>query len=287
MKPIVNSFILICVWTILSYAQNNGSISHSSLFGNPPDSIPKIFAKGIISVPDRYEYGVSISANYDELFYTAEKPAKGLMVMKKLDKEHWSIPETANLRGSKSWEFEAFYTPDGQKLYFSSDVNDTSRLWFSIKEKAKWSTPILLDSPVNNTPVFWATFSGDNTMYYTNLAVFKIFSSKIIDNQYKTTEIVELPFGIHPYVSRDERFMLFNGKGDIYITFKNKNDKWGDPINLGGAINTTEYIETCPSLSPDEKFIFFSRYNDLNEKSDIYWVSSIIIDHLKSVSSIK
>ena len=44
MKTIVNSFLLVYVWTILSYAQNNGSISHSSLFGNPPDSIPKIFA---------------------------------------------------------------------------------------------------------------------------------------------------------------------------------------------------------------------------------------------------
>jgi hypothetical protein len=286
MKTIISSFLLMCVCTIIGYAQDNVSIPDSTIFGNPPDSIPKIFAKGIISIPDRYEYGIAISPNYDELFFTAEKP-KGLMVMKKLNNGHWSIPETANLRGDSSWEFEAFYTPDGQKLYFASDIKDTSRLWFSTKEKTKWSTPKLLESPVNDTPVFWATFTGDNTMYYTNLAVFKIYRSQIIDNQYKKTEKVELPFGVHPYVSRDESFMLFNGKGDIYITFKNKNEKWGDPIKLGGAINTTEYDETCPSLSPDEKYIFFSRYSDLNEKSDIYWVSASIIDHLKSVNSIK
>jgi Tol biopolymer transport system component len=267
-----------CVCTLIGHAQNNVSISDSTIFGNPPDSIPKIFAKGIISIPDRYEYGLSISPNYDELFFTAEKPAKGLMVMKKLDDGHWSIPETANLRGDSSWEFEAFYTPNGQKLYFASDVKDTSRLWFSIKEKTKWSAPKLLESPVNDTPVFWATFTNNNTMYYTNLAVFKIFRSQIIDNQYKKTENVGLPFGIHPYVSKDESFILFNGKGDIYITFRDRLDKWTEPIKLGKLINTSEYDETCPSLSPDGKFIFFSRYNDLNQKSDIYWVSSSIIE---------
>ncbi|MBI5021705.1 MAG: PD40 domain-containing protein [Ignavibacteriales bacterium] len=277
MKTIIKSFIILCVSPIISCAQNNGSVSHISLFGNPPDSIPKIFAKGVISVPDRYEYGIAISPNYDELFFTAEKPAKGLMVMKKLADGNWSTPRTANLRGDSSWEFEAFYTPDGKKLFFSSDVNDTSRLWFLIKEKTKWSFPRLLESPVNDTPVFWATFSENNTMYYTNLSVFKIYRSQIVDNQYKTTEKVELPFGVHPYVSRDESFILFNGKGDIYVTFKENDQKWSAPIKLGGLINTSEYNETCPSLSPDEKYIFFSRYNDLNEKSDIYWVSASII----------
>ncbi len=34
-------------------------------------------------------------------------------------------------------------------------------------------------------------------------------------------------------------------------------------------------------ISPDGKFIFFSRYNDLNGKPDIYWVSSCVINDLK------
>ena len=118
-------------------------------------------------------------------------------------------------------------------------------------------------------------------MYYSNLGVFKIYRSQISDNQYKETEHSGIPFGVHPSISKDESFILFNFRGDIYVAFNNKENIWSEPIKLGGLINTSEYQETCPSLSPDEKYIFFSRYNDLNKKSDIYWVSSIVIEKIR------
>ena len=265
----------------VSFAQNSTNNLNCNPFENPPDSIPKIFAKGIISVQDRYEYGIAISPNYDEIFFTAERPGDGLMVMKKLDNESWTDPKVANLRGNNSEEFEAFYTSDGQKLYFSSLVNDTSRLWFSEKEKTTWSTPKLLESPVNDTPVFWATFTNTNTMYYTNLAVFKIYKSAPLNGQYSTTKFAGIPYGIHPTVSKDESFILFNYRRDLYVTFRNSQNKWGDPIKLSATISSSEFSETCPCLSPDEKYIFFSRYNDTNDKSDFYWVSSSVIEHLR------
>lgn len=280
MKTKMIVFLLINTFLNVNFAQDKETHLSHNIFANPPDSIPKLFAKGIISLPDRYEYGLAISPAYDEIFFTAEEP-NGLMVMRKLADGNWTSPEVADLRKNKSWEFEAFYTPDGQKLFFSSNVNDTSRIWYAEKENSNWVLPKLLDSPVNGTPVFWATVSEDNTMYYTNLAVFKIFKSKLIENKYLKTENLGLPFGVHPFVSSDGGFILFNGKGDIYITFKDKDEKWSNPIKLGTSINTSEYAETCPSLSPDQKFIFFSRYNDLNEKSDIYWVSSSIIEKIR------
>lgn len=273
--------LLFFAFHFICNAQNNESNLIVDIFADPPDSIPKIFAKGIISIQDRYEYGLAISPCYDEIFFTASSPGEGLMVLRKTDDGNWSSPETANLRGNNSWEQEAFYTPDGQKLYFASPANDTSRIWVSSKEKANWSSPILLDSPVNDTRVFWATFTNTNTMYYSNLNVFKIYRSQISENQYKEVEHSGIPFGMHPSVSKDESYILFNYRGDIYVAFKNKEKEWAEPIKLGGLINTSEYGETCPSLSPDEKYIFFSRYNDLNKKSDIYWVSSIIIENVK------
>jgi hypothetical protein len=36
----------------------------------------------------------------------------------------------------------------------------------------------------------------------------------------------------------------------------------------------TEFAETCPSLSPDGEFIFFSRYNEPEGRSNIYWISA-------------
>jgi Tol biopolymer transport system component len=262
-------------------AQDKDMISHNILFGTPPDSIPVVFAKGIVSVGDRYEYGLAISPDYNEIFFTAESPAKGLQVMKRVEKGDWTYPEAANLRGTNSWEFEAFYTFDGKKLYFSSDVNDTSRLWCSEKSEKGWNRPFLLKSPVNSTPVFWATVAKNSTMYYTNLSVFQIYKSKLTDGQYRTSEKGGVAFGIHPFISPEEDFILFNGKGDIYIAFRTNEGKWTEPVKLGIQICSIEYDETCPSLSPDGKYIFFSRYNDKNGKSDIYWVSSSIIERIR------
>ena len=281
MKIIISSLFFMCVCTIICNAQNIGFDSDRKIFENPPDSIPKIFGQGILSVQDRYEYGLSISPNYDEIFFTASQPGDGLMVMKKLDNGNWSSPVAANLRRNKSWEQEAFYTPDGKKLFFSSDVNDTTRLWFSLKEKTGWSIAEILKSPVNDNWVFWATFTSSNTMYYTNVNAFKIYKSEFIDNNYNDVVYSGIRFGMHPSVSKDESFILFDYKGDIFVSFKNKDDKWTDPIKLGELINTS-FAETCPSLSPDEKYIFFSRYNDLNGKSDIYWVSSSVIENIKN-----
>jgi hypothetical protein len=118
-------------------------------------------------------------------------------------------------------------------------------------------------------------------MYYTNLSVFQIYKSRLFEGRYKETERAGLAFGLHPFISPDEDFLLFNGKGDIYIAFRTKEGNWSEPINIGNKINTTEYDETCPSLSPDGKFIFFSRYNDKNGKSDIYWARSSIIDSIR------
>jgi Tol biopolymer transport system component len=282
MKITITHLIFILVLTLSGKAQNY----NDEIFKNPPDTISKIFGKGLITIEDRAEFGLAISPSYDEIFFTA---TDGLMFIKKETDGSWSSPMVANLRGDNKHEMEAFYTPNGEQLYFTSgDTTDTNRIWRSVKEKSGWSKAELLNSPVNKTPVFWATFSNTNTMYYTNLAVGKIYRSVLVDGEYsKTSDLGIEGFQLHPTIAADESYILFNsrrpdsfGELDIYIAFKTNKGTWTAPINLGEHINTN-VNETCPSISPDGKFIFFSRYNDLNGKPDIYWVSSSVIDKLK------
>jgi hypothetical protein len=89
----------------------------------------------------------------------------------------------------------------------------------------------------------------------------------------------------------------------MFVGFKRDDGSWGDPINLGPAVNSS-YMDKCPSLSPDGKFLFFvsSRPNgnknpqkvwphpffkNLKEifSADVYWVSSKIIDELRPKES--
>jgi hypothetical protein len=49
----------------------------------------------------------------------------------------------------------------------------------------------------------------------------------------------------------------------------------------GAKINVPNYNQLCPTLSPDGKYLFFSRENNTNDQRDVYWVSTHIIVGLK------
>jgi hypothetical protein len=68
---------------------------------------------------------------------------------------------------------------------------------------------------------------------------------------------------------------------DIHICFKKKEGTWTKPINLRSAVNSN-FNETCPSIAPDGKYLFFSRYDEEGGLPNIYWVSAEVLNILKS-----
>lgn len=244
-----------------------------------PGNVPQVFAPNIVSVNNRYEYGLSVSPNGKEIFFTCEEPGNGLMRIVK-DGDTWSSPQLANLRKINAWEFEAFYTQAGDSLVFTSNDGDKLQFYFVTKTDTEWGEVNKLVSTVNDDNVMWCSFSDNGNMYYTKTSDFSSYCSKKVNGVYKAG--VKVTSGAHPYVSSDESFLLYNERGDIYITFKNADgESWEPAIKLSSNINTSSG-ESCPSLSPDEKYMFFSRYNDVGNKSDIYWVSTDFIKELKN-----
>lgn len=291
LKSAVFSMIIISSIWILNCAGSSDSgsptspvddgINNELIFGTPPDSIPKLFAKDIVSVTNRYEYGLAVSPDYKELFFTVESPGNGLLHMTRREDGKWNKPAVPGfITDPSAFAMEAFFNYAGNKLYFAQMVTTpTPKIWTVNKTATGWSAPVKLSSPVNNTDVFWATFSRSNTMYFTRVAENAIYKSRLVEDNYNTIESAGLPFGVHPSISADEDFILFDYNNDIYVAFKNA-DSWNTPIKLGPQINTSS-DETCPSLSPDGKYIFFSRYNDTGGKSNIYWVSTSVINKLR------
>ena len=84
------------------------------------------------------------------------------------------------------------------------------------------------------------------------------------------------------YVSPDESYLIISswgrpdshGRGDLYISFKNKDGTWSKLKNMGDTINTTA-TEYCPVVSPDGKYLFFT------SGGDIKWMDARIIDSYK------
>jgi len=102
-----------------------------------------------------------------------------------------------------------------------------------------------------------------------------IIRLKFIDGEYQPPEqLMPEIKGTHPFISADESFMIFDKRpmiegnpADLFITFRNSNDTWTEPVRLGEEINTSA-LETNAFVTPDENYMFFTR------KFDIYWVKA-------------
>jgi Tol biopolymer transport system component len=82
-----------------------------------------------------------------------------------------------------------------------------------------------------------------------------------------------------PYISPDESFIIFSinneqGLSDIYFSYKNEKGEWAGVINMGDKVNTPRQ-DFGPSLSPDNKFIFFTNGGNLR------WIGIGILDASK------
>ena len=260
--------------------------------GQPlPGKKAVIFSPGIVSVNGKYEFAVSFAPDGNEVIYTSADPkTNAYRIMHsgvKIGK--WSEPRVLNLsQGARKEEMEAFFTPDGSHIYFAPYNEGMDVTIWAVKREGKGrSEPWELDSSLNEGPVFFPTCSDKGTLYYSNIKERKIYRAFFEKGKYSRIEPAGLKFGMHGFIAPDESFILVDarqengeGKMDIYVAFRKADGSWSEPVNLGKEVNTA-FSESCPSLSHDGKFIFFSRYNEPGDLSNIYWISSDILKDLK------
>ncbi|MEJ2080623.1 MAG: hypothetical protein P8Y94_00265 [Acidobacteriota bacterium] len=91
----------------------------------------------------------------------------------------------------------------------------------------------------------------------------------------------------HEFVAPDESYMLFNSprpgshtENDIWVSFRRSDGAWGEPINLGPRINRDAKAILCPTVSPNGKYLFFTRFQEDNTGL-VYWVRSRVIEELR------
>ncbi len=87
-----------------------------------------------------------------------------------------------------------------------------------------------------------------------------------------------------PFIAPDESYLLFSsdrntGRQSLFISFRRSDGSWTEAHGLGEAINSQKG-ERFPYVSPDGKYLFFTRWHG-RDNEDIMWVSSKIIDDLR------
>jgi len=275
---------------------NTPDTAETYLGQKPPGLTAEIFAPGIISINGRYEHGISFSPDLKEVYYSANKKDEDPSIyFSKLENKKWTNPKIANFtKGLKVAEMHPFVNPTGDKIFFTAhneftlpEHKESSKIWSVNREGNSWSNPKQLDSPINNGFGFYSNQTTNGDLYYFNVSKWKTYYAPNKDGKYPEVHEVAIG-GVHAFISPTQDYIVINSrnredaqrKSDIYVYFKEKDGSWSKAINLGSEVNSN-FSETCPSITPDGKYLFFSRYNEEGGLSNFYWASTDIISKLK------
>jgi len=273
--------------------KNSGvpTIENPYLGQKPPGLTPVPFAPGLIST-EIYEYDGAFTPDMKAFYFIRrgeENKTSAFYEYKYNDTNgEWDKSEIAS-----PWIGRPVISPDGKTMHLGDRYLEKTESGWSELQKLKPPT-------VSNDSMYIMRLSSSaNGSYYFDTykekdSTFPIRYSRLIDGKHE--EPKALPKAIntgtflsHPFIAPDESYLLFDaeredgfGESDIYISFKQKDGTWGNAINLGDKTNTKAW-EASASVTPDGKYLFFSRNvgSDDFENVDILWVDAKVIYALK------
>jgi len=295
-----------------------------------PGPEAELFAPGIIST-GIYTRDVAIMPDGKELYFcmSVGRYRYATILFTKQVNGIWTEPQVAPFATNPDYmNFEPAISPDGQKLFFlstrpvdHSDKGGNQDIWVVHRKGDSWGSPINLGPPINTEAgEFFPSVTKDGTLYFTRgdakTRINFIYRSRLVEGKY--TEPEKLPEQVNcgtnrfnAFVAPDESYIIVPAMGrkdslggvDYYIVFRNPDDTWCEPINMGEKINSAIGAEWSPYVSPDGKIFFFMASRGLptekkpkeltykflkhihncprNGSADIYWIDAKIIKELK------
>jgi Tol biopolymer transport system component len=266
----------------------------------PPGDSAVIFAPGIFSLSDRLESNIAFSSDGREIYFGVveikdNSASYKIYYTKYLNNKWTEQAETSFSAGNDICN--PYLSADGKKLYFEKSGD----IWMIERTAEGWGKQKQLEPPINSES-YEASYmeTADGNAYISSkrpggLGGMDIWYLKRMPDQSIQAENLgplfntEL-FDYSPFLAPDGSYFIFGsyrkgkfGQADLFISFKDENKEWTDPINMnscGAKINNTTAHHSQPSLSPDGKFLFFRRHETLMEM-DVYWVSAGVIEELK------
>jgi|WetSurMetagenome_2_1015567.scaffolds.fasta_scaffold124980_2 hypothetical protein len=268
----------------------------------PPGDMPEAFAHGTISRDSVLETYPALSPDQGTLFFSVVNAAwtEGKILVTRLRHDTWTTPEVAPFSGGGSISWESSVSPDGKRMFFASNRPPSSGMDIWMVERTSdgsWSAPVRLPEPVNSPAEDGSPcVTSNGTLYFKSLrgggGGSWLYRAALKDGRYPEVEglgtVLKTTSGeSEPYVSPDERYLLFisqtrkggHGGWDLWVSFREPDGSWAESLNLGPGINT-EDDEYGPRVSPDGKYLFFTRERR-GRTMDIYWVSADVLDRLR------
>ena len=318
----IRLFVVACVIAVVACrggskekaAASGQPVEHAAIgfpdppyLGQPrPGMTPEKFAPGIVSTDAGIELNGVFTPDGREFFFTRLIDGVDTIHHSVFTNGKWSDPEPLLLfpDRAKAVAVDMAVSPGGHALYFMGQYpredKPNSDIWISRRSADRWSTAQKVESPIS-TPAeeIYPVLVADRSLYFvSNRGDGK--HNQLYKAQRKGEGAFYAPDRVGPpiandefgtgdtYVAPDESYLVFasrrppsHGGADLFVSFRQKDGSWGTPANLGDAINTPDY-EFCPMVTPDGKYLFFSRrVGDTWETTtagDVYWVDAKVLD---------
>lgn len=313
--PSLAVFVTSCSFLLISCAGSvprTSATTPSPYMGQAvPGDIPQLFAPGIVST-DAVELNGVFTPDLQEFFFARLIEGVQTIHHSVLENGAWSSPRPLLLfpGQTRATADDMAVSPDGQRMYFlgrhphQHDPEATSTdIWVSERVNGTWTTARVIPPPVSTAASeVYPVVVADGSLYFTSNRPGGLGSSDLYRAQRLDDGTFAQPVNVGPpinsefgtgdtYVSPDERFMIFGsrrppgfGSADLFVSFRRADGTWGEPANLGDTINSPD-IDYCPMVTPDGKFLFFSRRNPAPwsgaKVGDVYWVDARVIDRFR------
>lgn len=326
MKNLIVAFIMLLGMNVFLCGQNVFPNLKGAFLGQkPPGLVPEMFAPGIIS-HGFHELGLAVSPQSDEMFYIMSDRYYSHYVIVHTYQENgiWKKPETADFTGDYS-NYALNFSPDGNRVYFgskrpkpgTSEGKKDFDIWYVERQKDGWSEPVYVEElSTDEYSEANMSFTKEGKIYFQRSEPGKpgdFFTSELIDGIYQEPVSMGAPVNTEynesrPFIAPDESYLLFHsnrpgtlGVMDIYISYRNQDGTWTEPVNLGEPVNTP-WSEFGPMITPDGKYLFFSSYrgytpadfrgksyeeligmyqNPENGYATLFWVDAAILEKFK------
>jgi ankyrin repeat protein len=259
--------------------------------GQPePGLVPRLFAPGIVS-SEEHETNIAFTPDGRELCFSGvstDQSRRWIRLMR-LVNGRWTAPVPAPF-ASGGADFEASYGSGGRQLFFSSNrplarggsPKRDMDVWVVERAGEGWAEPTSLGPAVNGeSNEYMPSADREGNLYFER---YGLNVARRQNNKYLPAEHVDVPGAAgpgHPFVAPDGSYLLFDARpaatgatapfGVLFVSFRSKDGRWSPAVRLFESPGTRDY-ESCPTVSPDGRYLFFGR------DDDIYWVSAKVID---------
>ena len=260
----------------------------------PPGPVAQVFAPGLISntQPHRWETHGHFSADGNTFCFRR----LGYIYITENTDQGWTTPKRIKSIPYRTWS--CCLSPDANSIYymdqhFTRSIRNSyvpSKPWTyhrCLRTSRGWSLPRELGPPFSSASGGFSV-SADNSIYFKSKRG-GFWVAPFVGNTWDRAIKIPLEMGslrgCHPGVAPDGSFLVFYSirpgaipgtETDLYLTLRRTDGTWTKPRNMGPRINTG-YYEFGARISPDKKYMFFTRANGWGENSnrdttDIYWV---------------